>query len=122
MNLRDKYAKLTEYAQSSGVDNLTIAEQDNVLYVSGSATQSVKDKIWEIYNEIDPDMRAGDMVLNIDTKEGGEDIYEIKAGDSLSKIAQQYPGMTWQKIFEANKDTLKDPDKIFPGQKIRIPM
>lgn len=122
MSLKDKYAKLTDYAQNSGVENLTVTEQDNVLYVSGSATLSVKDKIWEIYDEIDPDMRAGDMVLNIEVKEGGEDIYEIKAGDSLSKIAQKYPGMTWQKIYEANKDIIKDPNKIFPGQKIKIPM
>lgn len=122
MSLKDKYAKLTDYAQNSGVENLTVTEQDNVLYVSGSATLSIKDKIWEIYDEIDPDMRAGDMVLNIEVKEGGEDIYEIKAGDSLSKIAQKYPGMTWQKIYEANKDIIKDPNKIFPGQKIKIPM
>ncbi|NDW09452.1 LysM peptidoglycan-binding domain-containing protein [Dysgonomonas sp. 520] len=122
MSLKDKYAKLIQYAQSSGVQNLAVTEQDNVLYVSGAAAASVKDQIWKIYDEIDPDMRAGDLVLKIDVVAGGEETYEVKAGDNLSKIAAKYPGMTWQKIFEANKDQLKNPDMIHPGQKLRIPL
>jgi nucleoid-associated protein YgaU len=49
--------------------------------------------------------------------------YTIKSGDTLSKIAKQYYGNAndWKKIFEANKATIKDADKIFPGQKIIIP-
>lgn len=122
MDLKTKYAELLNYAQDNNVDDLDVVEKDGVLYVSGKATASVKDAIWKLYDKIDPDMRAGDMVLNIEVKEGGEEIYEIKAGDSLSKIAQKYEGMTWQKIFEANKDMIKDPNKIFPGQKIKIPL
>ena len=50
-------------------------------------------------------------------------IYIVKAGDSLSKIAKAEYGNAndWNRIFEANKDILKDPDKIFPGQKLKIP-
>ena len=50
-------------------------------------------------------------------------IYEVKPGDSLSKIAKhEYgDGNAWRQIFEANKDLIKDPDKIFPGQKLKIP-
>ncbi|RPJ44611.1 MAG: LysM peptidoglycan-binding domain-containing protein [Betaproteobacteria bacterium] len=50
-------------------------------------------------------------------------IYEVKSGDSLSKIAKAEYGNAnaWNKIFEANKDILKDPDKIYPGQKLKIP-
>ena len=50
-------------------------------------------------------------------------VYVVKSGDSLSKIAkQQYgDGNAWKRIFEANKDILKDPDKIYPGQKLKIP-
>ena len=45
------------------------------------------------------------------------------AGDSLSKIAKQFYGDAnrWQRIFEANKDKIKDPDLIYPGQVIKIP-
>ncbi len=49
--------------------------------------------------------------------------YEVKGGDSLSKIAKHFyqDANAWPKIFEANKDVLKDPNKIFPGQKLKIP-
>jgi nucleoid-associated protein YgaU len=50
-----------------------------------------------------------------------ETYYTVKNGDSLSKIAKNYPGLTWQKIYEANKDQLKNPDPIYPGQKLVIP-
>lgn len=50
-------------------------------------------------------------------------IYVVKSGDSLSKIARNEYGNAneWKRIFEANTDILKDPDKIFPGQKLKIP-
>ena len=50
-------------------------------------------------------------------------IYVVKSGDSLSKIAKAEYGdaNAWNRIFEANKDILKDPNKIFPGQKLKIP-
>jgi nucleoid-associated protein YgaU len=50
-------------------------------------------------------------------------IYTVKSGDSLSKIAQQHYGDStkWRKIFDANKDIIKDPNLIHPGQKLNIP-
>ena len=47
----------------------------------------------------------------------------VQPGDSLSKIAKREYGNAneWKRIFEANKDLIKDPDKIFPGQKLKIP-
>ncbi len=122
MSLQDKYAKLISYAKISAVQNLSVIEKDNVLYVSCTAPSSIKDGMWTIYEQIDPEMRAGDLVLNVDVIPGGEEIYEVKSGDSLSKIAAKYPGMTWQKIFEANKDIIKNPDLIQPGQKLKIPL
>ena len=49
--------------------------------------------------------------------------HTVAKGDSLSKIAKQFYGdaKQWKKIFEANKDTIKNPDLIFPGQVIKIP-
>lgn len=49
--------------------------------------------------------------------------YTIKSGDSLSKIAKQFYGdaQKWNKIYEANKDIIKDPNVIHPNQKIKIP-
>ncbi len=48
---------------------------------------------------------------------------EVKPGDTLSKIAQELYGNAnaYQKIFEANKPMLSNPDKIYPGQMLRIP-
>jgi nucleoid-associated protein YgaU len=50
-------------------------------------------------------------------------IYVVVSGDSLSKIAKREYGNAneWKRIFDANQDLLKDPDKIFPGQKLKIP-
>jgi len=50
--------------------------------------------------------------------------YTIKKGDTLSKIAKREYGNAndWRRIFEANRDTIKDPDKIFPGKTIKIPL
>jgi nucleoid-associated protein YgaU len=49
--------------------------------------------------------------------------YEVKSGDSLSKIAKTAYGdaNAYMKIFEANKPMLSDPNKIYPGQQLRIP-
>lgn len=50
-------------------------------------------------------------------------IYVVKEGDTLQKISSKVYGTTkkWQKIYDFNKDSLTDPNKIYPGQKIKIP-
>jgi len=52
------------------------------------------------------------------------EVYEIVSGDTLGVIAKRYYGSAskYMKIFEANKDIISDPNKIYPGQKIRIPL
>lgn len=57
------------------------------------------------------------------TTELVEQTYQVKAGDSLSKIAKRHYGdaAQWPAIFEANRDVLDDPDRIFPGQTLRLP-
>jgi uncharacterized protein YgiM (DUF1202 family) len=66
MALQEKYAQLINSAKSSGVQDLQVREQGNVLYIDGAAPSgSVKDNLWNIYNTIDPDFRAGDLVMNV---------------------------------------------------------
>jgi nucleoid-associated protein YgaU len=126
MAVRDKYQSLIDLANQSGVSNLQVSEEGDVLHVSGTASEEAKQKVWDEYNRIDPDMRSGDLVLNIEAGGGGggggaEDSYTVKGGDSLSKIGQHH-GVAWREIYEANKDVIgDDPDKIKPGQKLRIP-
>ena len=52
------------------------------------------------------------------------EVYEIVSGDTLGGIAKRYYGSAgkYMKIFEANRDIIDDPNKIYPGQKIRIPL
>ena len=106
----------------AGFKNLKVVEQNNVLYITGSTTsEAAKQKVWDAYSIIDPDMRAGDLILDLKV-EGGEDVYYVvQKGDTLGKIAKAYPGVSWKQIFEANKDIIKNPDLIFPGQKFKIP-
>ncbi len=61
--------------------------------------------------------------LNIAVREKESKFYTVKSGDSLSKIAKEFYGnaMKYMVIFEANKPMLKDPNKIYPGQVLRIP-
>ena len=64
--LQTKYASLISAAKSAGVTNLQVREQGNVLYIDGVApTGQVKDNLWSTYNTIDPDFRAGDLIMNI---------------------------------------------------------
>ena len=67
MALQEKYQELITAAQTGGINNLQVREQGNVLYIDGSTTSgALKDSLWAIYNKIDPDFRAGDLILNID--------------------------------------------------------
>ncbi|MGN6401160.1 MAG: SH3 domain-containing protein [Flavisolibacter sp.] len=66
MAVQEKYAELINAAKSSGVQNLQVREQNNVLYIDGDApTGQVKDNLWNIYNKLDPDFRSGDVVLDV---------------------------------------------------------
>lgn len=64
--LQNKYSELINAANSAGVQNLQVREQANVLYIDGEApTGAVKDQLWSIYNKIDPDFKAGDLIMDI---------------------------------------------------------
>lgn len=66
MALQDKYKELTDAATAAGVADLQVREQDNVLYVDGTAPSgAVKDQLWAVYDKIDPNFVSGDLILNI---------------------------------------------------------
>lgn len=123
MALQDKYHDLISFATNSGATNLSVTEQNSVLYVTCTVpTNQLKDQIWDVYEKLDPDMRSADMVLNVSVDQSAPETYEVKSGDNLSKIAKKYSGISWKDIYEANRDKLSDPDKIFPGQVLKIPV
>ncbi len=121
MALTEKYQSLIDIANQNGVNNLQVNEQDGVLYVSGSTGNGdVKQQMWDEYNRIDPDYRAGDLVLNIEIEGGGYEEYTVVPGDNLTKIAKNW-GKNWKEIWDVNRAEVPDYNKIYPGQKLRIP-
>ena len=123
--LRDKYQSLIAMAEGGGVADLKIQEQDNVLHINGTApSEAVKQQLWDEYNRLDPDMRSGDVVMNLEVAAGSEVFYTVVAGDSLSKIAKEHLGNAnaYMAIFNANRDILTDPDKIKPGMVLKLPI
>lgn len=122
MALQEKYRELISEAQKKGVSNLQVREQNNVLYIDGDVpTHQAKIDLWDVYNKIDPDYRSGEVVLNLTNKDNVSDEYEVMRGDNLSKIGSKY-GVSWQEIYEANRDLIKNPDLIQPGWKLKIPL
>ena len=130
MAVTEKYQSLVDLARQLGVSSLDVRESDGVLKIDGVAgSAQAKQQLWDEYNRIDPDYRSGDLVMNISAPEGdasssgssgGGSTYTVQSGDTLSKIGSRH-GVSWQKIFEANRDKLDDPDKIQPGQELTIP-
>ena len=76
MALQDKYKPLIDAATASGATNLQVKEQDGVLYINGEVPSgSVKDKLWNEYDKIDPNFTTGDLVLDVNVSgavEGGK--------------------------------------------------
>jgi nucleoid-associated protein YgaU len=123
--LQTKYQSLLELAQSNGTTYELSYGDNGVLHINGQApSEEAKQQIWDEYNRIDPEYRSGDLVLNIEagagSAGGGANTYTVVAGDNLSKIGQKY-GVSWQAIYDANRDVISDPDMIHPGQELKIP-
>lgn len=112
-------------AMNLGAEGLSIAFDGAVstVTVSGTAaTQSDKEKILLCCGNV---AGVGQVVDNLSVAEPAEEpqFYTVVKGDTLSKVAKQYYGNAnaYMKIFEANKPMLNHPDKIYPGQMLRIP-
>ncbi len=92
MALQKKYKQLTDAAVSEGISNLQVRELGNVLHIDGEApTGAVKDKLWNIYNQIDPDYKAGDLVMNIDVAAGSGTKLKVTT-DSSNLNIRKGPG------------------------------
>jgi LysM repeat protein len=120
--LTGKYKYAMETAKGFHLDGTT-EERDGKLYMKGTVqTQDQANKIWDAIKTI-PDWRT-EVVAEITARGGAaEQTYVVQAGDSLSKIAKQFLGdaNAYPAIFDANRDQLSDPDKIRPGQVLKIP-
>lgn len=108
-----------------GITNLEIEVNDGVATIKGETDDpSALEKVILMAGNVlgISEVHAEEVVAPVQTVE--VQYYEIKKGDSLWKIAKEFygNGNDYPKIFEANKEVIKDPDLIFPGQKIRIPM
>ncbi|MGB5425866.1 MAG: peptidoglycan-binding protein LysM [Gammaproteobacteria bacterium] len=111
-------------ADNPGITDLGVAYDDGTVDLSGKAdsAEAVEKAVLMAGNV------NGVTDVKIDNMEAPApapevEYYTIVSGDSLSKIARQYYGnaMDYPKLFEANREVIKDADLIYPGQKIRIP-
>jgi LysM repeat protein len=121
---------------SQGKFHGTTEERDGKLVMKGTvASQADKNAIWDAIKTI-PTWQK-DVMADIQVTGGASPApsappaaappsaktYTVKAGDTLSHIAKEHLGSAgaYMKIFELNKDQLTDPDKIKPGQVLRLP-
>jgi nucleoid-associated protein YgaU len=120
MGLRDKYAHAIQTAKGKFQGNAQ--EQNGKLIFRGSvASEDQKNEIWTAIKTV-PEWQS-EVEAYIDVTGGAAPkTYTVKAGDTLSKIAKMHLGdaNAYMRIFEMNKDQLSDPDKIKPGQVLKI--
>lgn len=120
-----KASLLKDIVHSIGIDieNLDISLNGDIVRVSGSANnQEEKEKVILALGNVEG-IAAVDDNLTVEEEVETSTFYTVKSGDTLSKIAKAHCGdaMKYMEIFEANKPMLDDPNKIYPGQVIRIP-
>jgi len=126
--LKTKYAPALKMIEAQGIKLQNLHVQDNKLFLKGAApSENAKNAVWTAIKAVDH--AYGDLMADITIDPSlpqpkpKEEAYTVKAGDTLSKISKQYYGDAnrYMKIFNANVDQLKDPNKINPGQVLRIP-
>ena len=131
--LKQKYQTVLTTADNERIQFQNLHVQDNKLYIKGTApSEDAKNKVWEQIKLVDGNY-ANDLTADIDAgmavaaaAEGGTSggqTYTVKGGDSLSKISKQFYGDAneYMRIYYANKDKIKDPDKIQVGWDLTIP-
>ena len=119
--------KITSYIKEDnpGVDNLQVTVENGVASISGEAKSAAAlEKAILMAGNVKgvSEVRSDDVTAPAPTEK--VEYYEIVSGDTLSAVAKKYygKGSAYIRIFEANREVIKDPDKIYLGQKIRIPL
>ncbi len=127
--LKGKYQSVLNLMNQLGVRLQNLHLQDNKLFLKGNAkTKADSNRVWDQIKLIDKNY-SQDLIAEIaydtDSQPASQTAktYTVKAGDTLSKIAKQHYGDAnlYTRIFEANRDILRDPDKIQVGQILKIP-
>lgn len=118
-------AALKKHISTYGIDvqDLSLSVDGDKVTVGGKVdTQEDKEKVVLILGNVEGVATVDDQ-MNVENPKPEARFYEVKKGDSLSKIAKAEYGdpMKYNVIFEANKPMLKDPNLIYPGQMLRIP-
>lgn len=101
-----------------------MADGDHVVVSGVAESQSEREKVILTVGNVAGVATVDDrMTVSAEAPEQEAVFYEVKKGDTLSKISKEHYGSAnkYMVIFEANKPMLKDPDKIYPGQMLRIP-
>ncbi|MEM7250284.1 MAG: peptidoglycan-binding protein LysM [Pseudomonadota bacterium] len=126
---RDEEAadKIKEHIEEEnpGVAGMDVSYDNGVVSISGDATSpEAMEKAVLMAGNVEGVERVDVSAMNAPAQTEKVEYYVIERGDTLSGIAKQYYGnaMDYPKIFEANREVIKDPDLIYPGQKIRIPL
>ena len=112
-------------SQGLKVDDLKVAYDgsNGTVTVSGTvADQATREKVVLCCGNVANVTSVNDQ-LTVEKSEPESKWYTVASGDTLSKISKQFYGDAnkYQQIFEANKPMLSSPDKIYPGQVLRIP-
>jgi nucleoid-associated protein YgaU len=132
--LKQKYGTVLNVADQEHIQFQNLHVQDNKLFIRGVApSEEAKNKFWDQIKLVNPsgdditaDISVAEQQAQAATVGGGSQnaqIYTVKAGDTLSKISKQFYGDAneYMRIFYANRDKLKDPDKIQVGQELKVP-
>jgi nucleoid-associated protein YgaU len=123
--LKQKYQPVLDFATGRGVSWKNVHVENEKLLIRGAApNDQIKNEVWDKIKAVDPVFADLTADLTVDASlPVPQTFYQVVAGDTLSKIAKRFYGDAgkYMKIFEANKDQLKDPNMIGVGQKLRIP-
>ena len=124
--LKTKYQSVLQIAQDKQVRMANVHLQDGKLYMKGTAPSvDAANAVWNELKRINPrlDDVTAEFPVDANQQSSSGQTYTVKAGDTLSKISKQFYGNAndYMKIFNANRDQLDDPDKIKPGQELKIP-